>query len=71
MIKADKEEVVKVNGTWFVTAYVKDLPYQERFNNKPTDDDVKNACGRFEYNYSTLSESTNKPVKVKPHHSED
>ena len=69
-MKATNIKTEQRESIWFVTAYIKDLPYQELFNSKPTDDDIKNACGRFEHNYSTLSESNNKPVKVKQHHSE-
>jgi len=55
---------------WFVTAYVNDLPYQKRFSYKPEQREIEDAEKEFKHNYEGLNESTCKPVKVKPHHSE-
>ena len=55
-------------NSWTVTATVNDLDYQQRFSYKPSDDEVNSAVMSFENNYAGLNESTNKPVKVKPHH---
>ncbi len=54
----------------FVTAMVNDLEYQEWFESEPTKLKRDEAVESFEVNYSGLNESNNKPVKVKPHHSE-
>ena len=60
----------KLCGTWFVRAWVGGIPYQKRFENKPTDSQKASAEMEFENNYAGLKDSEKEPVIVKPHHSE-
>jgi hypothetical protein len=61
----------KICGTWFVRAQVGKIPYQKRFENKPSDSQRDSAAMEFENNYAQLNDSEKEPVIVKPHHNEE
>ena len=69
-MKATNIKTGKYGDTWFITAKVGNINYQEEFKKRPTGTQTRRSPSLFEANHAGLNEQARKPDIVKPHHSE-